>query len=447
VSASGSVYVIVWPRVVVCPQLDGGTPLSTFGSQTEYFGFSDIRTAVQGAVFALLDLVPLSDDLRTEVRQMNGQKGARPAGFTLVELLVVIAIIGILVALLLPAVQAAREAARRAQCANNLKQIGLGILNHHDTYGQFPTAGMNTTDFWVDPVVAATATRERYGWGFQILPFIEEQAVYDIGREARETYRPTDEIPSIGKALVEIPVAIYACPSRGPRTCAITTDATVVALGDYAGVIFGTTLGDQWRDNFNYTGAGGKDLKVLGWQGLIVKGGHFNGTGYDYWWEPVKMSRVTDGSSHTIAIMEKSVFLGRYNISDTWNAGVSWSEIDGWVHNAHQTTMRLVSGDGGKVYQTLPSGVSGGPGRTPQGQAPPLVRDAEEMVGTTSRSAEATSYGEQGFGSPHTAGVMAVFGDGSVKTISYSIDQEPGGVLYRLGARNDGLPVDAEGVF
>ena len=97
---------------------------------------------------------------------MRNSKQASNHGFTLVELLVVIAIIGILVALLLPAVQAAREAARRMQCSNNMKQLALGCHNHHDTYKQLPYA--RKYDIW-----------DAYTWSQLVLPFVEQPAVYE----------------------------------------------------------------------------------------------------------------------------------------------------------------------------------------------------------------------------------------------------------------------------
>ncbi|MEQ8849926.1 DUF1559 domain-containing protein [Botrimarina sp.] len=95
----------------------------------------------------------------------------RARAFTLVELLVVIAIIGILVALLLPAVQAARESARRVQCTNNLRQIGLGLMNYHDTNGNFPPGSVSMGN--------SSRTSEWQNWGICILPFVEETALFD----------------------------------------------------------------------------------------------------------------------------------------------------------------------------------------------------------------------------------------------------------------------------
>src|SRR5438552_12856993 len=101
-------------------------------------------------------------------------QSSRRTGFTLIELLVVIAIIGILVALLLPAVQKVREGAARLQCKNNLRQIGLAFHNHHDTVGAFPHGGYN-----VPPATGASPTnRAQWSWCYQVLPYIEQTSLY-----------------------------------------------------------------------------------------------------------------------------------------------------------------------------------------------------------------------------------------------------------------------------
>jgi len=353
--------------------------------------------------------------------------------FTLVELLVVIAIIGILVALLLPAIQAAREAARRSQCVNNLKQIGLGIQNCHDTKRQYPSAGSNSEDFYTDiaTVTAAKPGFERFGWGYQILPYIEENNIYQAARG----FRPIDPIPALGnRALVEIPVAVYSCPSRGPRVAALN-DGTVVALGDYAGVMF-SFLGDQWRNNFSYSGASGPVgpvAKEFSWRAIIAKGGQYHNGTYERL-RPVKVKDVLDGTSKTIAVMEKAVWVGRYNPTGQTLSG-NWDDSPGWAHNAHQTTMRSVPGDGGLAFGGTVAAST--PGR---GYGPAPIADSEEYVGSKPRAEEL----DQGFGTPHAGIMHAVFGDGSVSGIRLEVDASRGGVLFRLGCRDDGLTIDAE---
>lgn len=120
-------------------------------------------------------------------------------GFTLVELLVVIAIIGILIALLLPAVQAAREAARRGQCANNLKQLGLGLLNYESAYRSFPPRAV-----WGYEAGSAPYPHYHHTWLTAILPFIEQQTLYN---------RIDHNLPAWGQSAIGTAVASLRCPS------------------------------------------------------------------------------------------------------------------------------------------------------------------------------------------------------------------------------------------
>ena len=104
------------------------------------------------------------------------------SGFTLVELLVVITIIGILVALLLPAVQAAREAARRLQCANNVKQLALAALSHESAITFFPTGGWDKV--WLGHPDRGFGKSQPGGWIYNVLPFIEQEALHDLAQAA-----------------------------------------------------------------------------------------------------------------------------------------------------------------------------------------------------------------------------------------------------------------------
>src|SRR5262245_4354473 len=146
--------------------------------------------------------------------------------FTLVELLVVIAIIGVLVSLLLPAVQAAREAARRIKCSNSVKQFGLAFQTHHDSLGIFPDGGENWStvafprSFQGGP---ATAPNQNWGWGYQILPYIEQTNLWNNTNDnaVRGTLLP-----------------IYFCSSRRkPMTIIVgpTTPTVPAAMIDYVG--------------------------------------------------------------------------------------------------------------------------------------------------------------------------------------------------------------------
>lgn len=150
-------------------------------------------------------------------------------GFTLIELLVVIAIVGMLIALLLPAVQQAREAARRAQCQNNLKQIGLAFHAYHDVHLVFPDAGKDGCDPPIHPIAAAAgcgtgspyttspADRSEWSWPYQVLPFLEQKALWQDPNDTRVK----------GTA-----VSIFYCPSRRAARA-----YNGFAKGDYAGNI------------------------------------------------------------------------------------------------------------------------------------------------------------------------------------------------------------------
>ena len=172
-------------------------------------------------------------------------------GFTLVELLVVITIIGILIALLLPAVQAAREAARKVQCANNLKQLTVAMLNQSRPPGSFPSGGWNYQ--WTADPDRGTGKEQPAGWVYATLPYIEQQALHDLGSDGQPNVWTAKQLAG-ATARCQTPLSFQNCPRHArssircpPNPTAASPSprlarnwAAAVARGDYA-----ANAGDQ----------------------------------------------------------------------------------------------------------------------------------------------------------------------------------------------------------
>jgi prepilin-type N-terminal cleavage/methylation domain-containing protein/prepilin-type processing-associated H-X9-DG protein len=356
----------------------------------------------------------------------------RSRAFTLVELLVVIAIIGILVALLLPAIQAAREAARRIQCKDNLKNIGLSCLNHVDTLKVFPTGG----ETWgcllehyfepqpPDPGAKLMSTEKiGIGWGFQLLPFLEEGAIHNI-QTADQVRRQV--------------IPIYSCPSRR----GVTRGAEGRVLTDYAGIQPCSTISNPTQATPNppkidvnpavlsystvatnfYKSGGAAGGPAQGspiqndstYDGVIVRAS-WRYISYDAATSkaqgkyatnvpsPTKIAKITDGTSKTMMIAEKYIRADFYN-GGTPSDDTGWS--DGWDPDAMRSTCPLPLSDG-DVNVPFTGRIGSDPG---------------DPVWETFL-----------LGSAHTGGLNAVFADGSVRTIGYDIDPY---VYNALGTRN-----------
>jgi prepilin-type N-terminal cleavage/methylation domain-containing protein/prepilin-type processing-associated H-X9-DG protein len=318
-------------------------------------------------------------------------------GFTLIELLVVISIIGVLVALLLPAVQAAREAARRASCTNNLKQIGLALQTYHDALECFPMSYAARRAF----VDGASDTAPGWGWSAMILPQIEQPALFQATNFGLPVEAPQNS------TVVRMLILAYLCPSDPtPGAPFPIDDGSSTVLASVAPTSYAACVGDDRADST--TGLNNDGL----------------GNGVMYRNSRVRLADVTDGASQTILVGERAWSI----TSGIWPGVVTGGVVRRGPANPCPTT-------GALFYP-----------------ASTLVQAHCNVLNTDTDP----DGGIDDFSSRHPGGALFVFADGSVhflKSVLRNSGRRPDGstiyspsslVLQALGTRSGGEVISSD---
>jgi hypothetical protein len=337
-------------------------------------------------------------------RTSRSPKTTGAAAFTLVELLVTIAIIATLVALLLPAIQSSRESGRRSQCANNLRNIGIGLLTYHDSHLKFPCGGWG--HFWIGVPERGVGAGQPGGWIYCLLPFLEETPLHDLGigqtgAAATQSY----------SQRLTTAIELFVCPTRRsatawPIAAAYNYMKTPRPFGDVETVA---------RADYAING-GTTDLSVFGGPADLQQGEDAtywssgpnpkNFTGISHLRRGARLKSIVDGMSKTYLAGEKHVPV------DAYTTGTSPGDNES-LYSGYCTDLHRFAGNGANLIIGLS----------------PFVLPLNDNQRPDSLALESVR-----FGSAHASGFNMVYCDGSMQFLAYDIDGE---VHLRAGHRHD----------